>query len=163
MDRSIARINRPGHRALRQGRSVLAGQVYLLTFTTWRRVPHFARFDLACAASRAFARAFDCSRSRVLAWVLMPDHAHILLQLDETESPSLVVARIKSNASRELARHHPWRQRRWAPGFHDHALRREQSVLHAARYLVMNPVRAGLVAKVGDYPFWDCLWLEGRG
>ncbi|MBB5859537.1 hypothetical protein GGR69_001194 [Xanthomonas arboricola] len=28
-----------------------------------------------------------------------------------------------------------------------------------ARYLIANPLRAGLVARVGDYPFWDAIWL----
>jgi hypothetical protein len=28
-----------------------------------------------------------------------------------------------------------------------------------ARYVVMNPVRAGLVSRVGDYPFWDAAWI----
>ncbi|MEQ7866160.1 transposase, partial [Xanthomonas sp. WHRI 8393] len=29
----------------------------------------------------------------------------------------------------------------------------------AARYLIANPLRAGLVERVGDYPFWDAIWL----
>jgi len=28
-----------------------------------------------------------------------------------------------------------------------------------ARYIVMNPKRAGLVERVGDYPHWDAIWL----
>lgn len=48
----------------------------------------------------------------------------------------------------------------WAPGFHDHALRREESIVDAARYIVLNPVRAGLVRCAGDYPFWDAVWLN---
>jgi hypothetical protein len=48
----------------------------------------------------------------------------------------------------------------WDVGFHDHALRSDESVIHAARYIVANPVRAGLVKRVGDYPFWDAIWLD---
>ena len=29
----------------------------------------------------------------------------------------------------------------------------------AARYLVANPVRAGLVARAGDYSHWDAIWV----
>ncbi|MFV3290267.1 transposase, partial [Pseudomonas sp. NY11955] len=28
-----------------------------------------------------------------------------------------------------------------------------------ARYIVANPIRAGLVSRVGDYPHWDAVWL----
>ncbi|NJC47919.1 UNVERIFIED_ORG: hypothetical protein GGR78_001170 [Xanthomonas campestris] len=28
-----------------------------------------------------------------------------------------------------------------------------------ARYLIANPLRAELVERVGDYPFWDAIWL----
>jgi hypothetical protein len=47
----------------------------------------------------------------------------------------------------------------WAPTFHDHALRKDEDLLQAARYIVMNPVRAGLSRRVGDYPYWNCVWL----
>jgi hypothetical protein len=28
-----------------------------------------------------------------------------------------------------------------------------------ARYVVANPLRAGLVQKLGDYPLWDAIWV----
>jgi len=28
-----------------------------------------------------------------------------------------------------------------------------------ARYIVANPLRAGLVESVRDYPHWDAIWL----
>ncbi len=31
--------------------------------------------------------------------------------------------------------------------------------LAIARYIVANPLRAGLVKKLGDYPYWDSIWL----
>jgi len=47
----------------------------------------------------------------------------------------------------------------WQDGFHDHALRREEDLKEVARYIIANPVRAGLVTRVGDYPLWDACWL----
>jgi REP element-mobilizing transposase RayT len=49
--------------------------------------------------------------------------------------------------------------RLWQPGYHDHALRREEDLVATARYLVANPLRAGLVQHIGDYPLWDAVWL----
>jgi len=28
-----------------------------------------------------------------------------------------------------------------------------------ARYIVLNPKRAGLVERIGDYSHWDAIWL----
>jgi len=47
----------------------------------------------------------------------------------------------------------------WQDGYHDHALRAEESLEDVARYIVMNPVRAGLVKSVREYPLWDAKWL----
>jgi len=52
------------------------------------------------------------------------------------------------------------RGRLWDRGVHDHALRSDESLRAVARYIVLNPVRAGLVRKVGLYPFWDAVWLD---
>lgn len=47
----------------------------------------------------------------------------------------------------------------WGRGFHDRALRREENLRAVARYIVANPLRAGLVGNVLDYPYWNCVWL----
>ena len=47
----------------------------------------------------------------------------------------------------------------WQPAFYDRALRRDENRIAAARYIVANPLRAGLVAHLGDYPHWDSVWL----
>ncbi|MEW2970339.1 transposase, partial [Pseudomonas aeruginosa] len=39
------------------------------------------------------------------------------------------------------------------------ALRKDEDVRVAARYIIANPIRAGLVRKAGEYPHWDCVWL----
>jgi REP element-mobilizing transposase RayT len=47
----------------------------------------------------------------------------------------------------------------WQNGFHDHALRQEEDLAEVARYIVANPLRAGLVERLGDYPHWHAIWL----
>jgi putative transposase len=36
----------------------------------------------------------------------------------------------------------------------------DEDLLAAARYIVRNPVRAGLATKCVLYPFWDAVWLD---
>ena len=119
-----------GHAALRKGRRSITGQVYLVTFTTAGRACHFEDWSIAADASRILGDATSWAPSRLLAWVLMPDHCH------------------------------PDIGRIWDRGFHDRALRAEDDVRAAARYLIANPLRAGLVEQIGDYPFWDAIWLR---
>jgi putative transposase len=51
----------------------------------------------------------------------------------------------------------------WQGAFHDRALRPGDEWQAMARYLVANPVRAGIVARLGDYPFWDAIWAGQAG
>jgi putative transposase len=43
--------------------------------------------------------------------------------------------------------------------FYDHAVRKDEDVQGIARYIVANPLRAGLVKHIGYYPLWDAIWL----
>ncbi len=96
----------------------------------------------------------------MLAWVLMPDHAHWLMQLGESDNLSVVVNRLKSASARATNRVLEREGPLWESAFHDRALRREEDVRTIARYIVGNPLRAGLVARVGEYSFWDAVWIE---
>jgi putative transposase len=148
-----------GHRALRRGRVSLPGQVYHVTTTARGRQPWFADFHVGCEAVRAFRHQAAQAEARLLAWVLMPDHAHWLIEPGDRVPLEMVVSRMKAatgvQANRMLARAGPL----WDPAFHDRALRSEDDLRAVARYIVANPLRAGLVERIGDYPFWDCIWL----
>ena len=147
------------HESLRRGRVSTPGQVYLVTFTTYQRRRLFWDFVVAAAACRCISDALPNHRARLLAWVLMPDHWHGLVELGDLPLGTCV-QRLKGTSARRLRREFPRLDRIWAPAFHDRALRRHEEVRAAARYLVANPLRAGLVTNVRDYPFWDAVWLE---
>ena len=149
----------PGHAALRRGRVSIPGQVYHLTVTTRLRKPVFVDFGAACEAARCFEDAAMLGDSRMLAWVLMPDHAHWLLQLGELDSLTRIVVRLKSSSSRKANRVLGTKGSLWSRAFHDHALREEEELVSVARYIVANPIRAGIVSRIGDYPFWNATWL----
>jgi hypothetical protein len=42
----------------------------------------------------------------------------------------------------------------WQGGYFDHVLRDEENRDALVRYIIANPIRAGLVLDVRDYPFW---------
>ncbi|WP_063672920.1 REP-associated tyrosine transposase [Dyella thiooxydans] len=148
-----------GHSALRRGRISLPGQVYLITATTRHRQLLFGDHAAAHAASRVIHTRDHWGDAQLLAWVLMPDHWHGLLELG-AEPLERVVARVKAAVSRALHASGLVEGTPWDRSFHDHALRRDEDMRRAARYIVGNPVRAGLADSALLYPYWNAVWLD---
>ena len=44
-------------------------------------------------------------------------------------------------------------------GYYDHAIRKEEDIKGLAHYIIANPLRAGLVTNINDYPHWDAVWM----
>ncbi len=145
---------------LRKGRISIPGQIYLVTTVTRNRQSIFSDFALGRLLVHEFMQSAASGRADTLAFVIMPDHLHWLLSLGSPISLSSIVENVKSHSARRINRRRCSAGKPvWQRGFHDHALRREESVIDVARYIVANPVRAGLVGRVGDYPLWDAVWL----
>jgi REP element-mobilizing transposase RayT len=153
-------LSPPGHAALRHGRCSEPHRAYLLTFVTEGRQPLFANKRVADTANVALSDQRLWVRSRLLAWVLMPDHWHGLIVLGPWETLPDLVRRLKCNSARLVRVETPAVQQVWAAGYHDHGIRRDEALLDAARYVVMNPVRARLVRRVSEYPYWGAVWAQ---
>jgi REP element-mobilizing transposase RayT len=146
----------------RKGRGSEPGQAYLVTTATENREPLFSdwRIGRICVRELRVLHQFGVATS--LAWVLMPDHLHWLLTVHYTPL-DYVMKRLKARSAlminRTLGRKGPV----WQRGFRDHPVRQEQDLAGIGRYIVANPLRAGLVTQIGDYPLWDAAWLSAEG
>ncbi|MCQ4307927.1 transposase [Pseudomonas stutzeri] len=145
-------------RDLRKGRVNLPGHTYVLTCVTLNRTAAFAEWSSASLLAQEIHRIGQSDAIRPLAWVVMPDHLHWLVQL-EAGSLNQLMQRLKSRSAIALNRLHGTRGAIWQKGYHDRAVRNEEDLRNVARYIVANPLRAGLVKRIGDYPFWDAAWL----
>ena len=95
--------------------------------------------------------------AHTLCYALMPDHLHWLMRLEKSSLPA-AVRLLKGRSARAIG------QPVWQANFHDHALRSEENLQETARYIVANPLRAGLVTHLNDYSLWDAVWLsDGEG
>ena len=141
---------------LRTGRFSDPGRIYLLTTVTHNRYPWFTNFYNARLVIQSMIQE---GRAETLCYVLMPDHLHWLIQLREKATISAVMQSMKSRSSHGLNQRLGRRGKIWQAGFHDHALRREEDIKDIARYVVANPLRAGLVDNILDYPHWDAVWM----
>lgn len=144
---------RPHGKDLRKGRVSLPNHAYLVTIVTASRFPVFTPFISARIAVKCFHDSNVLHHAQTLAFVVMPDHVHWLLQMKERGNFSEMVRLYKAKVSLLL------QQRVWQRGFHDRVLRDEDDVRNIARYIVANPLRAGLSRSIGEYPHWDAIWL----
>ncbi|MFJ7282833.1 REP-associated tyrosine transposase [Pseudomonas sp. NPDC099000] len=148
----------PNSHRLRSGRNSESGRAYLITAVVHDRQPLFSDWRVGRLLVAELRRAHDAGLVDSIAWVVMPDHFHWLMQLKENDLGG-VIGSIKSRCTQTVNkmtdRHGPL----WQTGFHDRAIRDGEELLPFARYIVANPLRAGLVEKIGDYPLWDANWL----
>jgi putative transposase len=143
---------------LRRGRFSEPGRRYLLTTVTSQRNPLFRDFHRARLVVQQMRQADLEHACQSLAWVVMPDHVHWLFELKAVTLGTLM-RRFKSRSAMALRKTGIACQPIWQPGYQDRALRKEESVRAVAEYIAHNPVRAGLVDHIGDYPHWDSAWL----
>ncbi|MFW9081102.1 REP-associated tyrosine transposase [Pseudomonas sp. P2757] len=143
---------------LRLGRYDEPNRLYLLTANTLYREPVFSEFALGRLVVDQFRSVQSQGLAESLAWVVMPDHFHWLINL-QRGSLSQLMQKTKSLSARAVNMAAGRKGSLWQQGFHDRALRREEDLVKVARYVVANPLRAGLVQKLGDYPLWDAIWV----
>lgn len=105
-----------------------------------------------------FRRAQDQKMATSLAWVVMPDHFHWLIELHNSDLSTLM-RKVKTTSGLAVTKAMGERFQVWQKGYHDRAIRQESEIIQAARYIVANPLRAGLVKRYGEYPLWDAVWL----
>jgi REP element-mobilizing transposase RayT len=134
------------------GFSYLGPYRYFLTFCARNRQSPFVTQEIVDQALAQILRTAHGEAFAILAYCFMPDHAHFLVEGTRAGSDLrafVKLAKQRSGAAFALAE----RRRLGQEGFHDRVLRADEDAKVVARYIVANPVRAGLVVNPGDYPY----------
>jgi REP element-mobilizing transposase RayT len=160
-DMQTGRTKQPkGTRRTRLGRCSISGQIYHVIAATHDRVTHFSDFTRGRFVVKALMRVRSERIAATLAYVVMPDHLHWLMQLRGRMDLSSCVGNIKSYSARMLNEFTKSSGAVWQRGFFDNAIRSDGDLVALSRYIVANPLRAGLVEFIGDYPLWDAVWMH---
>lgn len=118
----------------------------------WLREPHIAEM-----VGKAL-RHFHGSRYRLHAYVVMPNHVHVLVTPSSGHTLSSILHSWKSftanEANKLLDR---TGQDFWQRESYDHLVRDEEDFWRISNYIRNNPVKAGLSRHPEDWPF---LWME---
>ena len=94
------------------------------------------------------------NRIRLFCYCVMPDHLHILLALSENYQKSLQnwVAAFKRYTSKVINEKFDIKPL-WQKNFYDHIVRKKESLIKIAEYIINNPVRKGIVQNWEEYPY----------
>jgi REP element-mobilizing transposase RayT len=123
-------------------------RLYFLTFCTYDRVAAFTNSEVAARTLVQFRRTAAIEQFAILAYCLMPDHAHLVVEgISETSD----LERFAKMAKQRSGGVHRRRcgVRLWQEGYFDRVLRDGDDPAALARYIIENPASAGLPE---DYP-----------
>ena len=143
----------PERRAIRLKQPVYRepGRAFSVTIGTAPRRAVFV--DIAFGLECVHLLRETCAKATAqgYAYCLMPDHVHLLIGVGNRMDLTRIVGAWKSLCY-QTRRRRGHERRFWQRSFYDHALRDDEDLRIAARYILENPVRAELVADFHDYP-----------
>jgi len=125
---------------------------YSLTISTFERAAVFHDDETVNVVRSQILRASSLQGFVVSAYCFMPDHLHLFVSAQAEESNALRFIALakqlsgfwyKSRFHRQL-----WQRSTW-----DRVVRSGDTPRILMRYVLLNPVRAGLVSAAMDYPF----------
>ncbi len=130
----------------------LGRHAYSLTFCTFQRQRHFIDAVLVHLVLHEILRTADECDFELPAYCFMPDHLHLL---SVGRSPVAHLLSFAKLARQRSAMTFSQRTggRLWQQGFFERTLRNDEAIEVVARYIEGNPVRAGLVTSVDEWPF----------
>ena len=147
------------YRDLAKGRFSSANQIYFITTVVHKRRKVFTNLSICRNVILQMKQFDDDGYIETIAWVIMPDHIHWLFVLKENSDLGTILKKFKGQSARKLNLLLNVKGSFWQHAYYDHALRSDEDIKKVARYIVANPLRAGLVEKIEDYPYWDAVWL----
>jgi REP element-mobilizing transposase RayT len=89
----------------------------------------------------------------VYCYCLMPDHLHIAISPStKSGSVSKILHDFKSYTT-NISRKSGLNRKLWQKSFYDHIGRREEDLVRVCEYILVNPVRKGLVERYEDWGY----------
>jgi REP element-mobilizing transposase RayT len=131
----------------------LGRRPYFLTICCHHRRAQFVRPNLVDLVLQHFLHAAVAHEFAITAYCFMPDHMHALVEAESDQSDLrafVSLAKQRSGYYFQRAAH----TRLWQEGYYDRVPRSNEPQLEIIRYIVSNPVRAGIVAQPDHYPYW---------
>jgi putative transposase len=105
----------------------------------------------------------QAKRISVIAYCLMPNHYHFLLRQDGEEPAGDLPQFVFNSYSKAYNKKYAHSGTLFEGRFRAKVIETRGHLLHLCRYIHGNPVKDGLVAEPGDWPYSNYLeWIEER-
>ena len=139
--------------AVNPTRRISPAGTYFVTFSTWQRtrlfvIESYARLFLKTLYGYKRNGAFQLH-----AFVLMPEHVHLLLTPAHDITLERALQLIKGGYSHNFGSEFGRKKEVWQRGFTDHRIRDLQDFVAHREYIHQNPVRRRLVQNAADYKY----------
>lgn len=102
---------------------------------------------------------FDVQRYLLLAWVVMPNHVHVLVKTVKDWPLAVIIQGWKSVSARMIGALCDIKSV-WHKNYFDRYIRNERHLLEATRYIHNNPVVAGLAVRSEDWLYSSARLVE---
>lgn len=99
---------------------------------------------------KKYAQSF---KARIYHWVLMPNHYHLLLELDTPEDLSAMMAGLNRAYTHYYHAAYHTAGYLWQGRFKSRPIEKDRYLIACGRYIERNPVRAGIVLEAQEYPY----------
>ncbi len=135
-----------------RGRYVETG-VHFVTFATGQRKNIFANPRACELLVHHLKQGEQLGHYELLAWVIMPEHVHLVLIIGEEHDLSYAMKGIKGSFARQWNLEQGTHGAVWQPSFYEHEVRNEADLLEKVAYIHGNPVLASLTRVPREYPW----------
>jgi putative transposase len=143
-------------------RYYIPDSIVFITQVVQERTPIFAAKPYVDLLRTILHRAQELYPFRMLAYVFMPDHFHLLVRPIGDVTHSQIMHSLKPNYTKEykIATGITGSMKLWQKRYWDHIIRSEQDLEAHLHYIHYNPVKHGYVAKPEDwrdssYAYWQ--------
>jgi putative transposase len=126
--------------------------IYFVTACTAERRPLLAN-ELVHESFVLFARNAATRGAWVGCYVLMPDHLHLFVVIEDDRVRLSEWIRSLKNSISKVLRVRGESSPHWQKGFFDHIMRGSESYSQKWDYVRANPIRADLVERPEDWPY----------
>jgi len=126
-----------------------SGEIFFITICCApKKLNQLAKPEIFSSMAAALEHYVRAEKFWVHLFLAMPDHLHALFSFPAQERMEKVIRDWKRYVAKQAGI-------AWQDGFFDHRIRSDESFEEKARYIRMNPVRAGLIVAPEA---WDFVW-----
>jgi REP-associated tyrosine transposase len=136
----------------RSARVIVPGEPHHVVQRGNRRQTIFFRGEDYAAYLDIAASAFEDAGIEVWSYCLMPNHVHLIVTPSDERGLATAMQRAHIRYTRRVNAREDWTGCLWQGRFASFPMD-EDYLLRCARYVGLNPVRAGLVKRAEDWPW----------